>query len=94
MSKQEFITDNSKGENSLRHTITINARDYTWNSKFIKFEEVIVQYYGSISSDPNVGYTVSYADGYSPNEEGDLAKGQEIKVKNKMQFHVAHTGRS
>lgn len=94
MSEKNNNTGNNSEVNSLRHTIYINSRDYQWNKKVIDFKEVVELFYGTMSSDPNIGYTVSYSDGYSPNNEGDMSKGQEIKVKNKMQFHVSHTGRS
>lgn len=94
MSENKNKPGNNSEVNSLKHTIHINSREYTWNKKHINFREVVELFYETMSSDPNVGYTVSYSDGYSPNVEGDISKGQEIKVKNKMQFHVSHTGRS
>lgn len=86
--------DEGNNNRGRKHVIFINSREFVWNEKDIAFEDIIKLFYGSISNDPNIRYTVSYADGFPPQEDGDLASGQVIKVKNKMQFHVTHTGRS
>ncbi|MCR9171389.1 MAG: multiubiquitin domain-containing protein [bacterium] len=72
----------------------MNGREKTWTKKTISFEEVVVLAFGSISSNPNTCYTVTYSRGSGQKPEGSMVKGQEVKVKSKMVFNVTATDKS
>lgn len=74
--------------------ILVNARDKEWDKKIITFDEVIVLAFGSISTDPNVSYAVTYKKGDNNKPEGIMVKGDEVKVKDGMRFNVTQTNRS
>ena len=74
--------------------ILVNSRAKVWGKKMISFDEVVILAFGSISSDPNIAYTVGYKKGDNNKQEGILVKGDEIKVKEGMQFNVTQTNRS
>lgn len=74
--------------------IIVNGREKTWTKKTISFEEVVVLAFGSISSNPNTCYTVTYSRGSGQKPEGSMVKGQEVKVKSKMVFNVTATDKS
>ncbi|WP_159076451.1 multiubiquitin domain-containing protein [Flagellimonas amoyensis] len=79
---------------SIEYHLIVNAKEKVWNKPFISYEEVIKLAYGSISTDPNVCYTVIYKRGPKGFEEGSLVKGQKVKVKQRMIFNVTATNKS
>lgn len=92
------MENNSKNENAPGQnkdfTIFINSREKIWSKKTITFEEVVILTYGSISSDPNISYSVKFKKGDNEKPEGMMVAGDEIKVKNEMKFDVYETNRS
>jgi len=74
--------------------ILINSREKVWTEKKISFDEVIILAFGTISTDPNVSYTVTYKKGDNDKPEGIMVKGDEVKVKDGMRFNVTQTNRS
>ena len=74
--------------------IIVNAREKKWDKKEISYEEVVVLAFGSLSTDPNVVYTVTYSKGPNDKREGSLVRGQSVKVKNGMIFNVSQTNKS
>ena len=49
--------ENAPGQNK-EFELSVNSRVKLWNKKTISYEEVIILAFGSVSSDPNVSYTV------------------------------------
>tara|TARA_R110000744_G_scaffold81466_1_gene160097 strand:- start:521 stop:1189 length:669 start_codon:yes stop_codon:yes gene_type:complete len=78
----------------LAYQLIVNARPETWSEEIISYEEVIILAFGSISSNPNICYTVNYKRGPKGNTEGSLVKGQSVKVQQKMVFNVTRTDKS
>lgn len=85
--------ENAPGQNK-EFELSVNSRVKLWNKKTISYDEVIILAFGSVSSDPNVSYTVAYKKGDNNKPEGTMVKGDEIKVKNGMRFNVTQTNRS
>lgn len=75
-------------------TILVNAREKVWTEKNISYDEVVILAFGSISTDPNVSYTITYKKGDNNKPEGIMVKGDEVKVKDGMRFNVTQTNRS
>lgn len=75
-------------------TIIVNAREKSWTKKSITYDEVVILAFGSVSTDPNVMYTVTFKKGDNNKPEGILVKGDEVKVKDGMRFNVTQTNRS
>lgn len=65
-----------------------------WSKDTISFEEVVILEFGSISTNPNVIYTVNYFNGVPSKPEGSMLKGDVISVNNKMIFNVGCTDKS
>ena len=74
--------------------ILVNARDKEWPEKKITYDQVIVLAFGSISTDPNVSYSVTFKKGDNEKPEGIMVSGDEVKVKDGMRFNVTQTNRS
>ncbi len=74
--------------------IVVNGREKTWTEKEISFEQVVELAYGSISTDPNIIYTVTYKRGMGNKPEGSMLRGDIIKVKNGMIFNATQTNKS
>lgn len=74
--------------------ILVNSREKEWSKKAITYDEVIILAFGSISTDPNVSYSVTYKKGDNNKPEGIIVKGDEVKVKEGMRFNVTQTNRS
>jgi hypothetical protein len=74
--------------------IIVNARKHKWEKKEISFEEVVIMAFGSISSDPNIVYTVIYKRGPDENPDGSMVRGDKIFVKSEMVFNATSTDKS
>lgn len=85
--------ENAPGQNN-NFIIYIDSREKVWSKKNITFEEVIILKNGSISSDPNMSYSITFKKGDNEKPEGIMVAGDEIKVKNEMKFNVSETNRS
>lgn len=86
-----------KGEGSEQkkeHTIVVNAREHKFIGDEISFEQVVEIAFGSVSSDPNVAYTVTYKRGHGNKPDGSMVKGDIIKVKEGMIFNATMTNKS
>lgn len=93
MSNSEEHKNEAAGHNK-EYTIIVNGREKAWTEKEISFEQVIVLAYDSISTDPNIIYTVTYKRGENNKPEGSMVKGDIVKVKKEMIFNVTKTDKS
>lgn len=74
--------------------IIIDGTPYEWEKEKISYEEVVnLAYDGEPPKGENVEITVAYHRGHG-NKQGDLAPGEEVKVKEGMVFDVTATDRS
>jgi hypothetical protein len=97
--KEHTLQDRGiKNGNHVRHkrlvTIIVNAEEKLWGKKEISYRECVILAFGTYSEDPRVTYTVSYKHGPEPKPSGTLVKGQSVKVKEGMIFHVTKTDKS
>jgi hypothetical protein len=74
--------------------IQVNSRDKVWNEKKISFDEVLILAFGTISTDQNVSYSVTYKKGDNNKPEGIMVKGDIVTVKDGMRFNATQTNRS
>jgi Multiubiquitin len=81
-------------EKNPKYTIVVNGTVHHWNKHKISFEEVVILAFGKYDSNPNIRYTVNYSKGPHENPKGSMTKGDEVFVKDKMEFNVTETGRS
>ena len=81
------------GQNKV-FIILVNAREKEWHEKKITYDQVIVLAFGSISTDPNVSYSVTYKKGDNEKPDGIMVSGDDVKVKDAMRFNVTQTNRS
>lgn len=75
-------------------TIIVNARKKIFHNAKISFDEVVVLAFGSVSTNPNIVYGVTYKNGPRENPEGTMDKGATVKIKNGMIFNVTQTDKS
>ena len=73
--------------------IFINTSPKPYDRPVISYEDVVALF-GGDASNPQKGYSISYADGPRQNRQGILAPGQQVFVKHKMRFNVDETNRS
>ena len=83
----------AKGQHK-EYTIIVNGREREWTEKEISFDQVVILAFGSISTDPNVIYTVTYNRGEGNKPDGTMVKGDAVTVKNGMVFNATPTNRS
>lgn len=75
--------------------IIIDGTPYEWEKETVSYEEVVdLAYDGNPPEGENVEITVAYHRGHGNKPEGDLAPGEEVKVKKGMVFDVTATDRS
>lgn len=80
--------------NLVIECVIVNAKVKPWNNDKISFDEVVILEYGSITSNPNIIYTINYVKGVPGKPNGTMVKGEVISVKNKMIFNVTQTNKS
>ncbi len=90
---KEDNKDQAPGQNK-EFIILVNAREKVWAEKEITYDEVIILAFDSVSSDPNVSYSVTYKKGDHEKPEGIMVKGDDVRVKEGMRFNVTQTNRS
>jgi len=76
------------------YKIIVNGREKVFSEKKISFDEVVILAFGSVSTDPNVVYTITYKRGQGNKPEGTMVKGDEVTVKEGMIFNVTATNKS
>jgi hypothetical protein len=86
-----FIT--RKGE-CREITIVVRGRPRKVPGRTISFEQVVALAYNPVRTEPFIVYTVSYSRGPNANREGDLFRGQSVKIKEGMVFCVTETDKS
>jgi hypothetical protein len=75
--------------------ISVNGRDKTWNEKMISYDQVVtLAREGKPDNGAEKAYLVTYFDGPAQNQKGELAKGVNVFVTNKMMFNAAPTDKS
>lgn len=72
--------------------IIVNGRPRAVTDRRLSYAEVVHLAYPDCPADPNVIFTVSYANPHG--RDGTLADGQEVPVRDGMSFCVGKTGRS
>jgi hypothetical protein len=79
------------GQNKT-YSIIVNGRQREVSSRQLSYSEVVSIAFQNDQPDPNVLYTVAYANPHG--KDGTLAEGQDVHVKNGMSFNVSKTSRS
>ena len=77
---------------SLETKIIVNGRERTVTGHSIGFDQVVVLAFGSI--DPQMIYTMAYAEGPASNREGKMVLGDVVNIKGGMVFNVTPTRKS
>lgn len=77
---------------SKTYRITVNGRPREVSDHKLSYEDVVRLAFPEDQPDPNLVYTVSYANPHG--RDGTLAAGQEVTVKDGMSFNVGKTNRS
>jgi len=78
------------------HTVTIivEGTAHEWTKKEITYDEVVTLEVPDYVQHPEITYSVTYKKAQGNKPEGDLAKGESVKVKDGMIFNVSETGQS
>ncbi len=96
----DTTAETKENQNKANHpekkiiTIVVNGREKEWSEKEITFDQVIELAFGSLPSNPNIAYTVTYKRGEGNKPEGTMVKGQSVKVKDGEIFNATATDRS
>jgi hypothetical protein len=75
-------------------TIIVRGRPRKVSGRTISFEQVVALAYNPVRTEPFIVYTVSYSRGPRANQEGDLFRGNSVKIKEGMVFCVTETDKS
>jgi hypothetical protein len=84
-------SDQAPGQNKTS-MIIVNGRQREVTGHKISFAEVVKLAFPDDQSDPNILYTVAYANPHG--KDGTLVNGQETPVREGMIFNVTKTNRS
>lgn len=91
--KEEQNKHEAPGQNK-EFTIIVNAREKTFIGREISFNQVVELAFGSVSTNPNIVYTVTYKRGEGDKPEGAMEQGDTVKVKEGMIFNATQTDKS
>lgn len=75
-------------------TIIVEGTPHGWDKKKISYAEVVTLEVPDYAHHPDITYSVNFTNGPHNRPEGDLAKGESVKVKDGMIFSVSETGQS
>lgn len=75
-------------------TIIVEGTAHEWTKKEITYDEVVTLEVPDYAQHPEITYSVKYKKGQGNKPEGDLTKGESVKVKDGMIFNVSETGQS
>jgi hypothetical protein len=92
--KEEINVQDTEHPNRGHFTIIVNARKRDFDQPEISFEQVVILAFGTISTNPNIVYGVTYKAGPRENREGTMDRGSRVKIKNGMIFNVTQTDKS
>lgn len=93
MSNENKHQENNSNSKKV-YNIIVNAREFEWSEKEITFDQVVELAFGSVSTNPNTIYTVTFKRGHGNKPEGSMVKGDSIKVKEGMIFNATQTNKS
>lgn len=72
--------------------ITVNSRPRQVSDHRLGYEQVVRLAFPDDTPSPDIVYTVTYS--HPHGHDGSLASGQQVTVKDGMNFHVRKTNRS
>lgn len=75
-------------------TIIVEGTPHTWAKNKISYDEVVTLEVPDYAQHPEITYSVKYTNGPNNRPEGVLAKGETVRVKDRMIFSVSETGQS
>lgn len=84
---------NEQDEKRERNEIIVNGKPHNWDKKEISYSEVVDLAFPPPQKETEI-FTVQYSRGPNENREGTLVQGQQVFVKNGMNFHVSRTDKS
>ncbi|MCK1463083.1 multiubiquitin domain-containing protein [Bradyrhizobium sp. 2] len=82
------------GGNDHSVTIIVEGTAHEWTKKEITYDQVVTLEVPDYAQHPEITYSVTFKKGQGNKPEGDLAKGESVKVKDGMIFNVSETGQS
>jgi hypothetical protein len=84
-------SDQAPGQNKT-FTIIVNGRQREVTDHKLTYQQVVKLAFPDDQPDPNIVYTVAYANPHG--KDGTLAEGQDVQIKEGMVFNVTKTNRS
>ncbi|QNF31246.1 multiubiquitin domain-containing protein (plasmid) [Adhaeribacter swui] len=75
-------------------SIIVNGRPRTFEGKEIIYSQIVALAFDSISTNPNIVYSVTYKRGEGNKPEGTMDTDDVVKVKDGMIFNVTATDKS
>lgn len=84
-------SDQAPGQNKTS-TIIVNGRQREVTGHQLTYQQVVKLAFPDDQPDPNIVYTVAYANPHG--KDGTLAEGQDVQIKEGMVFNVTKTNRS
>lgn len=75
-------------------TIIVNGSPKQVEKDDIIYKEVVIFAFGKYDDIETVAYTITYSKGNSEKPKGILVKGESVKTKEGMEFHVTRTDKS
>ena len=75
------------------YEIIVNGKPHNWENREISYSEVVDLAFPPPHKETEI-FTVQYSRGPDENREGTLIQGQQVFVKNGMNFHVSRTDKS
>jgi hypothetical protein len=76
------------------YDIVVNGTKKEVASSKLSFERLVALAFPNPPSGPNILFTITYRKGPRQNPEGELFKGQTVRLKNGMVFNVTATDKS
>lgn len=84
-------SDQAPGHNKT-YKIYVNGRERVWTMHRISYEQVVLLAFPDSPSTPETTYSVDFSNPHG--HDGTLVAGQDVDVKEEMNFNVHNSGRS
>lgn len=84
-------SNQAPGQNKI-YSIIVNGRQREVSGHKTSYSEIVSIAFPDDQPDPNILYTVTYANPHG--KDGTLVVGQDVQIKDGMSFNVSKTNRS
>ncbi|MFC1414148.1 multiubiquitin domain-containing protein [Streptacidiphilus sp. N1-12] len=88
------MPSSTENEHGREYKIVVNTREKTVNHDEVGFDELVHLAFNPVPTGPNVVFSIGYRHAAQHPDQGTLAVGGHVKIKNGTVFNVHATDKS